>query len=188
LLHSSSDIASSMRGLRMGSLIFFAVLPALLLLGLLVLALKLSRRESRPVIRIDDLLPVHYRHFEEVDRRLVEYDDVLRGIQFERREFALVYLAELRGDFERVEELLNYAAKFLPEITVRGESERFLIGVKFRFQYRLVELQVRFGIVPVRHLQALTAKVGFLARSADLFLNEIAQKQGLGVLESDLNN
>jgi hypothetical protein len=171
----------------MGSLVFFAVLSVFLLLGLLILALKLSRRESRLAIRINDLLPVHYRHFEEVDRRLAEYEEVLRGIQCERREFALVYLAELRGDFERVEQLLNHAAKFLPEITVRGESKRFWIGVKFRIQYRLVELQVRFGAVPAWHLKAMTANVRFLARSADVFLKEIAQKQGLGALESDLN-
>lgn len=171
----------------MGSLIFGAVLSALLLLGLLILALKLSHKRSRPAIRIDDLLPVHCHHFEEVDRRLAEYEEVLKGIQFERREFALVYLAELRGDFERVEELLDHAAKFLPEITVRGESERLWVGVKFRVQYRLVALQVRCGIVPARHIKALTAKVRFLARSADLFLNAIARKHGLGVLESDLN-
>jgi hypothetical protein len=171
----------------MGSLIFFAVLSGLLLLGLLILGLKLSRRESRLVIKVDELLPVHCHHFEEVDRRLAEYEEVLRGIQFERREFALVYLAELRGDFERVEQLLNHAAKFLPEITVRGESERFWVGVKFRVQYRLVELQVRFGVVPAWRLKAMTAKVRFLARSADLFLKEIAQKQRLGALESDLN-
>jgi hypothetical protein len=170
----------------MGSLIFFALLSGLLL-GLLILVLKLSRRESRIEVRIDDLLPVHYRNFEEVDRRLVEYEEVLRGIQCEQREFALVYLAELRGDFERVEQLLNHAAKFLPEITVRGESERFWVGVKFRVQYRLVESQVRFGIVPSRRLKALTAQVRFLARSADVFLKEIAQKQSLGALESDLN-
>ena len=170
----------------MGSLIFFAILSGLLL-GLLILVLKLSRRESRLAVRIDDLLPVHYRNFEEVDRRLAEYEEVLRGIQFEQREFALVYLAELRGDFERVEQLLNHAAKFLPEITVRGESERFWVGVKFRAQYRLVELQVRFGIVPARRLKTLTSEVRFLARSADLFLKEIAQKQSLGALESDLN-
>ena len=98
-----------------------------------------------------------------------------------------MYLAELRGDFERVEQLLNHAAKFLPEITVRGESERFWVGVKFRVQYRLVELQVRFGIVPARRLKTLTTEVRFLARSADVFLKEIAQKQSLGALESDLN-
>jgi hypothetical protein len=171
----------------MSSLIFFAVLSGLLLMGMVILVLKLSRRESRLTIRIDDLLPVHYRHFEEVDRRLAEYEDVLRGIQLERREFTLVYLAELRGDFERVEHLLNYAAKFLPEITVRGESARFWVGVKFRVQYRLVKLQVRFGIVPALRLKALTANVRFLARSADIFLKEIAQKQSLGALESDLN-
>jgi len=171
----------------MASLTFFIAVPILLLLVLLVLDSKNSRKGSSHTLAINDFLPVHHQQFEEVDRRLAEYEEMLRKIQAERREFALKYLTELRTDFVHVAELLNRAAKFLPEITLEGESERFWVGVKFRVEYRLVQLQIWFGVVPAGRLRALTAKVRFLARSADQFLNEIAREHGLRILESDLN-
>jgi hypothetical protein len=171
----------------MANLVFFIAVPILLLLALLVLVSKNPRKGSRHTLTINDFLPVHDHQFEQVDRRLAEYEEMLRKIQSERREFALKYLAELRADFEHVAELLSRAAKFLPEITLGAESERFWVGIRFRLEYRLVQLQIRLGVVPVGHLKALTAKVRFLARSADQFLNEIAREHGLRILESDLN-
>jgi hypothetical protein len=154
---------------------------------LLILLSKNSRKGSHHTLTINDFLPVHHHQFEEVDRRLAEYEEMLRRIQSERRDVALRYLAQLRADFERVAQLLNRAAKFLPEITLDGESERFWVSAKFRVEYRLVQLQIRLGVVPAGHLRALTAKVRFLAHSADQCLNEIAREHGLPVLESDLN-
>jgi hypothetical protein len=171
----------------MASLIFFISVPALLIAALVALLWRNSRKRPPHTLTINDFLPIHHHQFEEVDRRLAEYEELLRKIQSERREFALKYLAELRADFEKVTELLNRAAKFLPEITLSGERERFWVGVKFRAEYRLVQLQIWFGLVPAEHLKALTAKVRLLAHSADGFLNEIAREHGLPVLESDLN-
>lgn len=171
----------------MASLIFFLSLPALLIAVLVAMLWRSSRKKPSETLTISDFLPVRHFQFEEVDRRLAEYEEMLRKIQTERCEFALKYLAELRADFEKVTELLNRAAKFLPEITLSGEADRFWVAFKFRVEYRLVHLQIRFGLVPAGHLKALTAKVRLLAHSADRFLNEIAREHGLPVLESDLN-
>jgi hypothetical protein len=133
------------------------------------------------------LLAVHHHHFEEVNHRLAEYEETSRKVESDRRDFALKYLAQLRTDFEHLALLLNLAAKFVPDITLRGEIERFWVRVRFRLEYRLARLQIRFGVIPTVRLKALTARVRLLARSADQFLNDIAREHGLHVLKSDLN-
>jgi len=136
---------------------------------------------------MNDFLPIHHHHFEEVDRRLAEYEETLRKVESDRRDVALKYLAHLRTDFENVARLLKLAAKFVPEITLRGEIERFWVCFRFRIEYRLVQLQVRLGVIPTVRLKVLTARVRLLAGSADQFLNDIARQHGLRVLQSDLN-
>jgi hypothetical protein len=121
-----------------------------------------------------------------VERRLVEYENTLERIDAERRELAMAYLAELQADFEEVTFLLNRAAKFLPELTVSGESQRAAVALRFRTQCAIARLQIRFGVIPAMRLSELTHKVRSLARIADEFLGVIAQERGLPVLESDL--
>jgi hypothetical protein len=161
----------------MADLLFLVPPIILLLVVFLVVTLwKESRAKPPHPLKAQDLLPVHHRHFEEVGRRLAEYEEMLRRIQSERRELALAYLTELRADFEQVTYLLNRAAKFLPEITLAGESNRLAVALKFKAQCHLARLQIRFGIIPTGRLTALTTKVRFLARLADQFLNAIAQE------------
>jgi len=171
----------------LASLFFFGGVAVLLLTALLVLASKNSRKTSADMKSINDFFPVHHHHFEEVNDRLTEYEETLRKVQADRRDFTLKYLAYLRADFEQVAQLLNLAAKFVPEITLRGEIERFWMLTRFRLEYRLAQLQVRFGVTPTIRLKFLTERVRLLARSADRFLSDIAREHGLHVLKSDLN-
>lgn len=124
--------------------------------------------------------------FEEVERRLADYENTLERINVERRELALSYLAELQADFEEVTFLSNRAAKFLPELTVAGESHRAALAFRFQTQCAIARLQIGFGVIPAMRLSALTDKVRSLAQIADEFLSVIAQERGLPVLESDL--
>ncbi len=171
----------------MASLLIFVPITLLLLVGLAALLWRDSRPKPTHTLKINDFLPVHHQHFEDVDRRLSEYEEMLSRIQSERRELAFEYLAELRADFEQVTYLLNRAAKFLPELTLTGESSRVRVAIWFLVQYHLARLQIRLGIIPTGRLATLTTKVRFLARVADQFLNVIAQEHGLPILESDLN-
>ena len=174
----------------MAELVFYALIFVLLVVASMwaLFPRSQSRQGASQQPKIDDFLPIHHRGFEDVDRRLSEYDALLRRIQSERREVVLQYLESLRNDFLRVDQLLNRAAKFLPELTLDGESERFWIGVKFRFQYRLARLQMALGLVPISRLRALTQKVRILATWADKALAEIAYEHGLRVLQADLNS
>lgn len=174
----------------MAELVLYALIFVLMLVALIwaILPRSPSSSANSQQLTINDFLPIHHREFEDVDRRLSEYDALLQRIQSERREVVLQYLESLRDDFRRVDQLLNRAAKFLPELTLEGESERFWIGARFRFHYRIAKLQMTLGFVPAGQLKTLTRKVRTLAAFADKALGEIAREHGLRVLQSDLNS
>jgi hypothetical protein len=174
----------------MAELVFYVLIFVLLVVASIwaLIPRAKARIKGSQQLKIDDFLPIHHREFEDVDRRLSEYDALLQRIQSERREVVLRYLESLRHDFLRVDQLLNRAAKFLPELTLEGESERFWLGIKFRFQYRLARLQMALGLVPAIRLKALTQKVRILATWADKAVAEIAHEHGLRVLQSDLDS
>jgi hypothetical protein len=160
--------------------------PALLLL--LTLWLLLGRRHSgrnRPQ-SISACLAIDERLLSETESRLVEYDAMLKRIQAEQREAALSYLREVHDSFLRVETLLNQAAKFLPELTLKGETERILLGIRFRFTYHVARQEVRLGLVPAAGLKALVAKLRLASAWARGALEEVSRVHGLPVLESDL--
>jgi len=173
----------------MGELLLYVLFTLVLLL----LSLKLFFQKSKPwpednrVLTIAELLPVHHREFEEVEQRLSEYDVLLRRIHSERREVARGYLDALRDDFLRVEQLLNHAAKFLPDLTLQGEGERLWVGIRFRLEYRVAFLRTRLGFVPAVQMEVLTRQVRRLAQRADEALELVARECGLPVLQSDLN-
>src|SRR5712692_778923 len=103
----------------MAELVFYALIFVLLVVASMwaFFPRSQSRQGASQQPKIDDFLPIHHRGFEDVDRRLSEYDALLRRIQSERREVVLQYLESLRHDYLRVDQLLNRAAKFLPELT-----------------------------------------------------------------------
>lgn len=174
----------------MGELVFYGLIS----LALLVLSLKLflQKPKSEPAngssLTITQFLPVHHQEFEEVEHRLGEYDALLHSIDSERRELALRYLDALRGDFTRVEQLLNHAAKFQPDLTLKGESERLWLGIRFQIEYRVARTCTRLGFVPSVQIAMLTRQVRLLAEQADEALNLVAHQYGLSVLQSDLDS
>jgi hypothetical protein len=172
----------------MAEMVVSCLIGALLMLSCLGLCRRHSKSPTRSrELKINDLLPIHYREFEAVEQRLLEYEALLQRIHSEHREAALTYMEGLKDDFARVERLINHAMKFLPEISVAEEAVRFLVGVKFRFGYQLARLEVELGISPARQLKALTRKVRMLVDLADRVLAQTAREHGLPVLESDLN-
>jgi hypothetical protein len=170
-------------------LIFYIVVPAVLL----VLAVKLlwpkseGRTAPKHPSNISEFLPIHHREFPDVARRLSEYGEISRKAHTERRAAALAYLESLRADFLRVEQLLNRAAKFLPEVTVQGESRRVWVGLRFRLGYWIARQQIIFGLDVSGRLKDLAQKLQTLSDWADVTLSDVAREYGLPVLQSDLN-
>lgn len=137
---------------------------------------------------IQDTLKIDEDFLHDAECRLTEYDAMLRRIKAERRETAIAYLDQVRGDYLRVERLLSRSAKFLPEITVAGEAARVFLGIKFRLQCVLARLEIRIGFLPAADLRGLTVKLRLAAIWATHALNEVSREHGLPVLESDLRS
>lgn len=146
-----------------------------------------TRKDNLPRT-IEDCLVSDQQLLDDTEHRIAEYDTMLQQIQAERRDAAISYLEAVRNDYLRVEHLLTRAARFLPELTVKGETARLVLGIRFRFEYRLARLQVRLGFLPADGLKALAAQLRLTAAWADVVLNEISRERGLPVLEADLKS
>ena len=170
-------------------LAFYILVPVLLLVlaGKLLWPKPVQKSAPPPASNISEFLPFHHREFPDVERRLAEYGEIGRKARSERRAAARAYLESLRADFLRVERLLNRAAKFLPEVTVKGESERVRVGLNFRIGYWIARQQIIFGFDVAARLKDLTQKIQTLSDWADTALEQVAREHGLPVLQSDLN-
>jgi hypothetical protein len=168
----------------------YILVPVLLLALTLWLTLGnfgLTQRENYPRT-IEDCLVSDQQLLDDTEQRIAEYDAMLQRIRGERHDAAMSYLEAVRGDYLRVEHLLTHAAKFLPELTLKGETARLALGIRFRIRYRLARLQVRLGFLPSAGLKSLAAKLRLAAAWADDVLDEISRERGLPVLESDLKS
>lgn len=173
----------------MGELVFAIVVGVLLLSWSLVALYRVWRPkpQRKQAYGIQDFYPVHHREYEAVERRLAEYAAILQQVGAQHRSTALRYLDAIRDDFERVERLLNYGTKFLPDISLEEELRRAWLSIQYRLEFKLARLKVRWGINATVQMKSLTQKVRLMARMADHLLNEVAHEHGLRVLEDDLN-
>ena len=174
----------------MAEILAYIFVPVLLLaftLWLIFGNFGLTQNDNCPRA-IEDCVVIDQQLLDDTEHRLAEYDTMLQRIRAERRDATMGYLQAVRDDYLRVEHLLKRAAKFLPELTVKGETARLVLGIRFRFEYRLARLQVRLGFLPTSGLKALAAELRLAAAWADDMLNEISHERGLPVLESDLKS
>jgi hypothetical protein len=148
-----------------------------LLLVLLWLALKTA--SAPPVmtadgkLQIEDLFPLHCRHFPQVRQALSSADldylkqrasrRILRRVRAERRQVARNFLAGLKEDFWRLDHLAGTVAALSPKVSRTQEAERFWLGLRFRILYGLVLLRLETRSVPVPQLGRLTELIGSLA-------------------------
>jgi len=157
--------------------LLFAVAALALLLVLLWLALKplgappAATAEGK--LQIEDLFPLHCRHFPQVRQALSSADldylkqrasrRILRQVRTERRKVARKFLAGLKEDFWRLDHLARTVATLSPEVSRTLEAERFWLGLRFRILYGLVLLRLETRSVPVPQLGRLTELIGSLA-------------------------
>lgn len=157
--------------------LIFAVVALALLLALLWLAWRpaspppVSAAETK--LQIEDLFPLHCRHFPQVRQALSAEDQaflkgrasrrIQRQSRAERHEVARKFLAGLKEDFSRLERLGRTVAALSPEVSRTLEAERFWLGLRFRTLYRLAWLRLEIGRISVPQLARLTELVGSLA-------------------------
>jgi hypothetical protein len=124
-------------------------------------------------LKINSFLPRHYHYFPQVRQALSTSDEeylnrrapreVAQRAQRERRAVARKFLAGLHEDFANLDRLGRMVASLSPVISGEQETERLVLGVKFRLLYGRVWLRLSVGRVPLVQLEQLTGLVGRLA-------------------------
>lgn len=122
---------------------------------------------------LENFVPYHYRYFPQVRQALSSGDreylrqaappQVAKKAIRERREVARHFLSGLLEDFSKLERLARIVAALSPVVSREQETERLLLGLRFRMLYALVWLRLSLGRVPLLELGELTNLVGRLA-------------------------
>ena len=148
------------------------------------------------VRKMENFLPRHYRYFPQVRQALSASDeqylrrtappDVAQRAQRERRAVARKFLSGLREDFSNLERLGRMVAALSPVVSREQETERLLLGMKFRVLYAWVWLRLSTGRAPLEQIEDLTGLVGRLATRMEQAMTAISALSAPG-LDSRLN-
>jgi hypothetical protein len=173
---------------------------AIAFFGVLLWLLRPWRRAPKSGLSSFDLresaLPRHYRYFPQVRQALSASDgeyldrmaprDVAQRAHRERRAVARQFLAGLHEDFSSLERLARMVAALSPVISSEQETERLILGLKFRLLYAWVWLRLSTGLEPLQQLEQLTGLVGRLATRMEQAMTAVSALSAPG-LNSNLN-
>ena len=147
-------------------------------------------------LKMESFLPRHYRYFPQVRQALSASDeeyleivaprDVAQIAHRERRAVARKFLAGLHEDFSNLERLARMIAALSPVISGEQETERLILGLKFRLLYARVWLRLSTGREPLEQLEQLTSLVGRLATRMEQAMAAVSALSVPG-LNSSLN-
>jgi len=113
---------------------------------------------------------------------------MVRRLRKERRKIVLMYLSNLREDFEKMVRFSRVIAGMSPEVITLQEWERVLLAAKFRWRYQVVRLGLRFGIPLSGELTGLSEIVSGLAARMETAIAELGERAVLAMrMDSSLN-
>jgi hypothetical protein len=145
-------------------------------------------------LKMETFLPRHYRYFPQVRQALSASDgeyldrmaprDVAQRAHRERRAVARQFLGGLREDFLNLERLARMVAALSPVISSEQETERLILGLKFRLLYAWVWLRLSTGREPLQQLEQLTGLVGRLATRMDQAMAAVSALSAPGLNSS----
>jgi hypothetical protein len=158
-------------------ILLFAALSLVLLLALVYLLRRPAPSQPTPSltgkIQIEELFPLHCRHFPQMRQALSAADaeyvrrrcsrSAEHPWKAERRRIVRRYLNALGEDFVRLDRLHRTVAALSPDVVRAREAEWFWLSLRFRLMYRLVELRLAFGWVAMPQLARLVEMVGSFA-------------------------
>lgn len=178
------------------------VVPAAVLCGivgwLLIPRVWVSSKIERPPLesREETLRASHYLYFPQIRQALSRADaeylaknappHVARRALRERRLVARRFLQGLDNDFSNLAKLGRTIAVLSPKVSQQQETERFILGAKFKVLYTLVWLRLSVGMLPLQQLEELAGLVGRLATRIDEAMTEIGALSA-GQLAGKLN-
>jgi hypothetical protein len=156
----------------------FLLLPfALILLGFLLWLLRrrpvLTSRRSSLENAAEKALATHYRYFPQVRQALSRADAqylrhrlpprIAKKILGERRAVARKFLAGLYEDYSNLERLARIVAALSPVVSREQETERLLLGLRFRLLYLWVWGRLFTGSVSLEQMERLAVLIGQFA-------------------------
>jgi hypothetical protein len=180
--------------------ILFASLIPLIVFGVAwIFGRPLAEETSpHPAETIEDLLPLHTRHFPQLRRSLDSADAryIHRKISKElerswccgRRQIVRDYLTGLAGDFARVLRLAGIVDSLSPTISRRNVVGRYWLALRFRFFYRVIALCMSAGGPRMlRQIARLTAYVGSLSALEEAAMERLEIFSGEEEVHSNFN-
>ena len=106
----------------------------------------------------------------------------------ERQRIALLYLADLRADFQRLLRLARVIAVLSPEVAASQECERLRLSIRFFWRYRMVALGLSAGLLLFPQLRGLSQMVSELACRMELAMKDLGQRAAIAAeLAATLN-
>ncbi|HEY4818557.1 MAG TPA: hypothetical protein VIH67_14090 [Candidatus Acidoferrum sp.] len=113
---------------------------------------------------------------------------LVRRAHKERQRIALLYLADLRADFERLLRLARVIAALSPEIAASHEFERLRLSIRFSWRYQMVLLGLYAGLLLLPQLSGLSQIVSELAFRMESAMKELGERAAVAAeLASTLN-
>ena len=113
---------------------------------------------------------------------------VVRRAHKERQRIAMLYVADLRADFQRLLRLARVIAVLSPGIAASHELDRLRLSMRFFWRYRMVALGLSVGLLLFPQLRGLSSLVSGLAFRMELAMKELGQRAAVAQeLASTLN-
>lgn len=173
-----------------------------LLLILLLWALRRPRNNSRasaPYLeRNEEPARQHATYFGLI-RQAMSHEDfeflaarapvrLVRRAHQERQRIALLYIENLRADFQRLLRLANVITVLSPEIAASHEFERLRLSIRFSWRYRIVLLGLYAGHLLMPQLSGLSQIVSELSFRMESAMQELGDRASVASeLASTLN-
>jgi hypothetical protein len=175
------------------TLIVFSGAAALLLVAL-IWALRAPSRTSRGNFDLNALEQPGRRHatYLSLIRHAASNDDLAflskRGytklqsrLHRERRKVVLLYLDQLRCDFDRLTKMARAVAALSPSVGVRQEIERAQLSFGFLARYHAIRLAFGWGFVPIAQLSQLSQLVSQLSIQMETATKEFSERAAMAV-------
>jgi hypothetical protein len=157
-----------------------------LLLVLLVWAVR-SPRDVRPALEsIEEPARQHVTYLGVIRQAMSEEDlkflaargpgRLVSRTHKERKRIAMLYLEDLRADFQRLLRLARVIAVLSPEIAASHEFERLRLSLRFSWRYRMVLLGLYANLLLLPQLSGLSQMVSELALRLESAMNELGDR------------
>jgi hypothetical protein len=172
----------------MTALLFFALSAGLLLalLWLLFGRRTPSMHPTAAALELQKFLPVHYRHFPQIQPLLNPVDEefmsrraprsLAKRWRAERRQILWLYIRGLAQDFRGLEQLARLLAALSPEIKRKQEWEWLWLSIQFRVLCTVTLLRFTAHDIPTEQLIRLTEMLSGLRMTLE---NSIRQMTDL---------